>query len=49
MIRVCSVCFKFYQSIYDKKKMKEITLAPADDSCNSVYHKKLTDRMDSRA
>ena len=26
MIEVCPVCYKFLQTIYDKKKMKEIKL-----------------------
>ncbi len=40
---VCPVCFKFLQSIYDKKKVKEVRLAP-DQPCKSMYHKKLVDR-----
>ncbi|HVX02172.1 MAG TPA: hypothetical protein VHA09_03385 [Nitrososphaera sp.] len=43
MIDVCSVCYKFLQTIYDKKKMKEVRLVPADQECKSMYHKKLTD------
>lgn len=42
MIDVCPVCYKFLQTIYDKKKMKEVRLAP-DGECRSMYHKKLTD------
>lgn len=42
-IDVCPVCYKFLQTIYDKKKMKEVRLAQ-DGECKSMYHKKLTDR-----
>ncbi|AIC15324.1 hypothetical protein NWT39_05410 [Nitrososphaera viennensis] len=42
MIDVCPVCYKFLQTIYDKKKMKEVRLAQ-DKECKSMYHKKLTD------
>ncbi len=43
MIEVCGVCYRFLQTIYDKKKMKEVRLAE-DQPCKSTYHKKLTDR-----
>jgi hypothetical protein len=43
MIEVCPVCYKFFQSIYDKKKMKDVRLADGQP-CKSTYHKKLTDR-----
>ncbi len=43
MIQVCLVCYKFYQSIYDKKKMKDLILVEGQP-CKSMYHKKLTDR-----
>lgn len=43
MIEVCPVCYKFLESIYDRKKMKEIRLVE-DQPCKSMYHKKLTDR-----
>lgn len=43
MIEVCPVCYKFLQTIYDKKKMKEIKLAEVHP-CKSMYHKKLVDR-----
>ena len=43
MIEVCPVCYKFLQTIYDKKKMKEIKLAEGHP-CKSMYHKKLVDR-----
>ena len=41
MIDVCPVCYKFLQTIYDRKKMKEVRLS--QDECKSMYHKKLTD------
>lgn len=43
MIEVCAVCYKFLQTIYDRKKMKEVKLAE-DKLCKSMYHKKLVDR-----
>lgn len=42
-IDVCPVCYKFLQTIYDKKKMREFKSTP-DRECKSTYHKKLTDR-----
>jgi hypothetical protein len=44
MILVCEVCFKFLQSVLDKKKLKEVRLAESGQGCNSTYHKKLVDR-----
>lgn len=51
---VCSVCYKFLNTIYDRKKMKNIKLiSSGEDSgnesyqCKSIYHKKLTDRSSS--
>jgi hypothetical protein len=44
MIQVCPVCYKFLQTVYDKKRMKEVALAGQDQVCKSIYHKKLTDR-----
>lgn len=41
MIDVCPVCFKFLQTILDKKKLKEVRLAADGLPCNSIYHKKL--------
>jgi hypothetical protein len=41
MIEVCPVCFKFLQTILDKKKMKEIRLVQEGRVCKSIYHKKL--------
>lgn len=46
MIDVCPVCYKFFQSIYDKKKMKEVRLDESNQ-CMSSYHKKLTDSFKS--
>jgi hypothetical protein len=43
MIEVCATCYKFLQTIYDRKKMKEIKLVE-DHPCESMYHKKLVDR-----
>ncbi|HKU49429.1 MAG TPA: hypothetical protein VJP79_05735 [Nitrososphaera sp.] len=44
MIEVCPVCYKFLQSIYDSKKMKEVRLGSEGQACKSIYHKKLVDR-----
>jgi hypothetical protein len=44
MIEVCAVCFKFLQTVYDKKKMRDIRLAGEGQACKSMYHKKLVDR-----
>jgi hypothetical protein len=47
-IDVCPTCFKFLQTIYDKKKMKEVRLEPDQQQpCKSMYHKKLTDSFKS--
>jgi hypothetical protein len=43
MIEVCPVCYKFLQTVLDKKKMKDVRLAESGQSCKSVYHKKLID------
>ncbi len=45
MIEVCPVCYKFLQTVYDKKKMREVRLAEGE--CKSMYHKKLTDSFKS--
>ena len=42
VIDVCPVCYKFLQTIYDKKKMKDVKLV-SDQPCKSLYHKKLVD------
>jgi hypothetical protein len=41
LIDVCPICYKFLQTIYDKKKMKDVKL---DESkpCNSMYHNNLS-------
>lgn len=44
MIEVCPVCYKFFQTVYDKRKMKEVKMADAGQPCKSMYHKKLVDR-----
>jgi hypothetical protein len=52
---VCSTCFKFLQSVYDKKRMKNVRQIVVKDStadnnikdCKSLYHKKLTDGFKS--
>jgi hypothetical protein len=41
MIDVCPVCFKFLQTVLDKRKLKEIRLVKDGQPCNSLYHKKL--------
>jgi len=43
---VCPVCYKFLQTVYDKKKMKEVRLEESRP-CMSSYHKKLTDSFKS--
>lgn len=45
VLDVCPVCYKFLQTIYDKKKMKEVRLSQGE--CKSMYHKKLTDAFKS--
>jgi hypothetical protein len=46
-MQVCEICFKFFQTIYDNKKIKKITIIPNEQKenlqCNSSYHKKLVD------
>ncbi len=48
---VCSICYKFLSTIYDKRKMKYLHVIPHDmlhkDGCKSMYHKKLTDSFKS--
>jgi hypothetical protein len=54
---VCPTCYKFLQSIYDKKRMKNVRQIVAEDStsnnntngkhCKSLYHQKLTDGFKS--
>jgi len=56
VVEVCPICYKFLQSIYDKKKMKSVTKivdykqTTATNNikeCKSLYHKKLTDGFKS--
>jgi hypothetical protein len=48
---VCKTCYKFFQTIYDNKKLKKLEII--DDNkkekiqCNSNYHKKLVDSFKS--
>jgi hypothetical protein len=54
---VCPICYKFLQSIYDKKRMKNVRQLVVEDGtldnnnngkrCKSLYHKKLTDGFKS--
>jgi hypothetical protein len=54
---VCPICYKFLQSIYDKKRMKNVRQLIVEDSmldnnnsskhCKSLYHQKLTDGFKS--
>lgn len=48
---VCSVCYKFLSTIYDKRRMKHLKVIPENtsnvDGCKSMYHKKLTDSFKS--
>jgi hypothetical protein len=55
-LEVCDICYKFLESIYDKKKMKNIRriivvdkekLPTGIKDCRSMYHKKLTDSFKS--
>jgi hypothetical protein len=53
---VCPTCYKFLQSLYDKKRMKNVIQLVIEDGtldnnngkrCKSLYHKKLTDGFKS--
>lgn len=48
---VCSVCYKFLNTVYDKRRMKHLRMIPDNmlhvDGCKSMYHKKLTDPFKS--
>jgi hypothetical protein len=51
---VCPTCYKFLQSIYDKKRMKNVRQIVVQDGiqnnnkqCKSLYHQKLTDGFKS--
>lgn len=46
-MQVCKTCYKFFQTIYDNKKMKKLKIITDEQEekiqCNSSYHKKLVD------
>ena len=55
---VCPACYKFLQSIYDRKRMKNVRQIVVQDGiqnnnnnsnkqCKSLYHQKLTDGFKS--
>jgi hypothetical protein len=46
---VCSICYRFLQSIHDHKRMKNIRKMSGGSiiECKSIYHKKLTDSFKS--
>ena len=46
---VCSVCYRFLESTYDKKRMKTVKKISEGTNlqCKSIYHKKLTDSFKS--
>lgn len=48
---VCSVCYKFLSTMYDKRRMKRLKVISDNtlnvDGCKSIYHKKLTDSFKS--
>jgi len=54
---VCPACYKFLQSIYDKKRMKNVRQIVVQNGiqnnnnsnkqCKSLYHQKLTDGFKS--
>lgn len=53
---VCPACYKFLQSIYDKKRMKNVRQIVVQDviqnnnsnkQCKSLYHQKLTNGFKS--
>ncbi len=52
---VCPACYKFLQSIYDKKRMKNVRQIVVQDGiqnnsnkqCKSLYHQKLTNGFKS--
>jgi len=53
---VCPTCYKFMQSIYDKKRMKNVIQTAVQDNtsnnnkhCKSLYHQKLTDGFKSNS
>ena len=53
---VCPTCYKFLQSIYDKKRMKNVRQTVVQDNtsnnnkhCKSLYHQKLTNGFKSNS
>ena len=50
-MQVCKTCYKFFQTIYDNKKLKKLEIIPDKQKetlqCNSNYHKKLVDSFKS--
>ncbi len=46
-MHVCETCYKFFQTIYDNKKIKKLMIISDEQKdkiqCNSSYHKKLVD------
>ncbi len=50
-MQVCKTCYKFFETIYDNKKLKKLTIIPENmeekNQCNSSYHKKLVDSFKS--
>ncbi len=44
---VCATCFKFLETIYDRKQLKKIKIIPKEQGhkthCLCNYHNKLTD------
>jgi hypothetical protein len=46
-MQVCKTCYKFFQTIYDNKKIKKLKIIPEEQEetlqCYSSYHKKLVD------
>jgi hypothetical protein len=52
---VCAVCYKFLNTVYDRRKMKNVKIISTEEAlagnenyqCKSIYHKKLTDRSRS--
>jgi hypothetical protein len=45
---VCSICYRFLESISDHKRMKRVRkISEEGVGCKSIYHKKLTDSFKS--
>lgn len=49
---VCNICYKFFQTMYDNKKIKKLKIIGEDEKekvhCNSSYHKKLVDSFKTK-